>query len=106
MSLYQVHAFVCTNQRPQGDAKGCCHSKGAAELLDKLKEKMHSQERSYTFRINKAGCLGQCSKGVCMVVYPQAIWYQNVKVSDLDELIEGFEKKQPIKRLMLNQNNS
>jgi (2Fe-2S) ferredoxin len=39
-------------------------------------------------RVNSAGCLGQCAHGVTVVVYPEAVWYGNVRPEDVDRIVE------------------
>ena len=39
-------------------------------------------------RANAAGCLDQCELGPTVVIYPQAIWYGGVKLSDVPRIVE------------------
>jgi (2Fe-2S) ferredoxin len=39
-------------------------------------------------RANKAGCLDQCELGPTVVIYPQEIWYGNVKPEDVPRIID------------------
>ncbi len=51
-------------------------------------------------RVNKAGCMGQCGHGPMVVVYPEAIWYSNVKLSDVAEIVNRhLAADQPVERL-------
>ncbi len=43
-------------------------------MKDKLREAGLKEE----FRVNKAGCLGQCGHGPIVVVYPDNVWYSHV----------------------------
>jgi (2Fe-2S) ferredoxin len=53
-------------------------------------------------RINKSGCLDQCEHGPMMVVYPEAVWYGNVKPEDADEIVaEHLVGGRPVERLMV-----
>lgn len=38
-------------------------------------------------RVSKALCLGRCSEGPCIVIYPEAIWYTYATEADIDEII-------------------
>jgi (2Fe-2S) ferredoxin len=38
-------------------------------------------------RINKSGCLDQCEHGPVMVVYPETVWYCNVRPEDAAEIV-------------------
>ena len=43
-------------------------------------------------RVNKAGCLDRCAGGPVAVVYPEAVWYSYVDLSDIDEIVESHLK--------------
>jgi NADH-quinone oxidoreductase subunit F len=50
----------------------------------------------------ETGPLGIIGKGVVMVVYPEGVYYGNVKLEDIPELVEEhFIKGRPLKRLMI-----
>jgi NADH:ubiquinone oxidoreductase subunit F (NADH-binding)/(2Fe-2S) ferredoxin len=50
----------------------------------------------------ETGPLGIIGKGVVMVVYPEGVYYGNVKPEDIPELVEEhFIKGRPLKRLMI-----
>jgi (2Fe-2S) ferredoxin len=88
MPFFQRHVFVCTNERAPGNPKGCCKSKGAEEVRDELKKRLAERGLKKVVRANAAGCLDQCEHGVTVVVYPEQVWYGNVTVADVPELIE------------------
>ena len=51
-------------------------------------------------RINKAGCLDQCEHGPMMVVYPEAVWYGNVRPEDAAAIVEEhLVGGRPVERL-------
>ena len=53
-------------------------------------------------RVNKAGCLDQCARGVTCVVYPENVWYGGVTVDDVDEIVERhLEGGEPVERLVI-----
>lgn len=39
-------------------------------------------------RVNKSGCLDQCERGITIVVYPEAVWYGHVALTDVDEIVQ------------------
>ena len=86
MIPYERHVFVCENRRAEDNPKGCCAAKGAAEIRDRLKKLAYDAGLKGRVRINSAGCLDQCARGVTIVVYPEAVWYGRVTLDDVDEL--------------------
>jgi (2Fe-2S) ferredoxin len=88
MGRYERHVFVCVNERPPGDPKGCCLEKGSAEVRDALKAELRRRGLSGVVRANNAGCLDACAHGVSMVIYPEGIWYGRVQLGDVGEIIE------------------
>ena len=87
MQVYKRHVFVCINQRPKGHRRGDCDSKGASDLHRELKNAVLRAGLNLEIRINKAGCLDQCSQGPVMVIYPEGIWYKAVGLDDVDEIV-------------------
>ena len=85
---YQHHVFFCLNTREDGSA--CCTDHGAEAAFDHMKaqvKKLNLNGKGKT-RINRAGCLDRCGEGPLMVIYPEAIWYTFVDLSDIDEIID------------------
>jgi len=53
-------------------------------------------------RSNAAGCLDACEHGVTVVIYPEQIWYGNVTVDDVEEIIQDhLIKNSPVERLKI-----
>lgn len=88
MPIYERHVFVCENERPPDNPKGCCSAKGGVEVRALLKDAVARAGLVGRVRVNSAGCLGQCAQGVTVVVYPEAIWYGHVRVEDVDRIVE------------------
>lgn len=84
---FEKHVFVCVNEREAG--KQCCNASGSVEVWSAFKEKIKERKLAGKIRINKAGCLDQCAKGVSVVVYPDGTYYGHVTVADVDEIIES-----------------
>lgn len=99
---YTHHVFVCTNERPEGSPRGCCKSKGGDELHAALKKAAAKAGLSDHVRVNKSGCLDQCEQGATMVVYPEAVWYGHVALTDVDAIVqEHLVNGRPVERLRL-----
>lgn len=89
MPTFQRHVFVCTNERAADHPRGSCKLKGGPEVRDKLKAALTARGISKIVRANAAGCLDQCEHGITIVVYPEQVWYGNVTVADIDEIIDS-----------------
>ncbi|MDR0250086.1 MAG: NAD(P)H-dependent oxidoreductase subunit E [Burkholderiales bacterium] len=88
MSHYQRHVFFCCNQRPPDER--CCAQTDAETMYLYVKDRVKALRLTdkSRVRINRAGCLGRCEEGPCLVVYPEATWYTYRTASDLDEIID------------------
>jgi len=96
------HVFICVNERPEDDPRGCCASKGGAEVAAAFKQKLYERGLKRIVRPNKAGCLDQCARGVTVVIYPEGIWYGGVTPADVDEIIERHVLGgRPVERLVI-----
>lgn len=88
MTHYIKHVFLCTNQKIAG--KQCCANTGGELFFDYMKTKLlelglHGPGK---VRISKSGCLGRCSEGPCIVIYPEGTWYSYTTTADIDEIID------------------
>jgi (2Fe-2S) ferredoxin len=102
MAKFEKHIFVCTNQRPEGNPKGCCDPKGAGELHQLFKVAVARRGLKGKVRANKSGCLDQCEHGPTVVVYPEAVWYGGVTAADVEEIVEShIVGGRPVERLMI-----
>jgi (2Fe-2S) ferredoxin len=68
---FERHAFVCVNAE-------ACAPLGAEAVHKAMKDKLREAGLKEEFRVNKAGCLGQCGHGPIVVVYPEGTWYSHV----------------------------
>ena len=84
---YRKHVFICVNQRPEGDPKGCCWDKQSVRR--RLYMKNRAKELGLDdVRINAAGCLDRCELGPTMVVYPEGVWYTFANDADIEEILQ------------------
>jgi (2Fe-2S) ferredoxin len=99
---YQYHVFFCLNQREDGSA--CCTEHGAEAAFDHMKSQVKKLNLNGKgkVRVNRAGCLDRCGEGPLLVVYPEAIWYTFIDLSDIDEIIsEHLQHGRVVKRLQV-----
>jgi (2Fe-2S) ferredoxin len=98
---FQRHIFFCINERNNGEA--CCAQHNALAAFEHCKSQVKAAGLAGPgqVRVNKAGCLDRCAAGPVAVVYPEAIWYSYVDVSDIDEIVESHLKNgQVVERLL------
>jgi (2Fe-2S) ferredoxin len=102
MSRFEKHIFICTNQRPADDARGCCAARGAESVVEAFKVELVRRGLKGRMRANKAGCLDNCARGVSVVIYPDGVWYGGVTARDVPEIVERhLLAGRPIDRLAL-----
>ena len=102
MPAYERHIFVCTNQRPQGHPRGSCDPAGEGRLQKAFKKSLAEHGLVGRVRANRAGCLDQCEHGPTVVIYPDAVWYGGVGLTDVDEIVESHVvNDEPVERLRL-----
>lgn len=88
MPVFQCHLFVCTNRREPGNSRGCCDPAGSGVLRDRFKAELKKRGLGPLVRANQSGCLDQCELGPTVVIYPQQIWYGNVRLDDVSRIVE------------------
>jgi len=99
---YKNHVFICTNQKPEG--KPCCQNTGGLAFFDHMKKQLvelgfHGPGQ---IRVSKSLCLGRCSLGPMLVIYPEGVWYRYASFDDIDEIISShLLQGKPVERLLV-----
>ena len=102
MASFERHIFVCINERTAEDPRGYCAAVGGLEVAAKMKIAAYERGLKRVVRVNKAGCLDQCARGVSCVVYPENVWYGAVTAADVEEIVESpLEGGAPVERLIV-----
>ena len=83
------HIIVCTNQRPVGHPRGSCGENQANEVFEKLSMGIEQKMLFGKALVTNAGCMGPCSMGPVVVVYPEGVWYTKVKPDDVEEILDS-----------------
>jgi (2Fe-2S) ferredoxin len=97
---YRKHVFICTNQKPEG--KKSCGEEHGLQLVAAFKEELKQHNAHIEIRAQKAGCLDICKFGPGMVVYPEAVFYGQVTLDDVKEIVtEHLLADKPVQRLVL-----
>jgi (2Fe-2S) ferredoxin len=94
------HIFICTSSRPTGQQKGMCHTKEGVALMMKFMEEVEERDLGGEVFVTNTGCFGICEKGPVVVVYPDNVWYANVSIDDVEEIMdEHIDGGSPVSRL-------
>ena len=101
--VFDIHIFVCTNQR-SGNERLCCGEVHGLGLVAEFKKQLKDLNVNLKTRANKSGCLGICDFGPTVAIYPEGTFYVGVKKDDVKEIIEShIINKKPLERLLLKQ---
>lgn len=99
--VYDIHIFVCTNERADKSVPSCGESHGN-DLVAEFKKQLSNRNIQGKLRVQKSGCLGICKFGPTIAIYPEGIFYVNVKKEDVEEIIlSHLINKKPLERLLL-----
>ena len=102
LAKFERHLFVCTNARDESAPRPSCLPRGAKELKDAFKDAVKAVGLKSRVRANESGCLDQCEHGPVVVVYPEAIWYGFVQISDVGEIVKDhLIGGHPVERLRI-----
>ena len=97
---YKKHVFICTNQK-EAPKKSCGELHGLA-LVDAFKSALKERDLTVEIRAQKTGCLDICGRGPSVVVYPEGVFYGNVQLTDVDEIVSShLVNDVPVERLKL-----
>ncbi len=83
---FKKHVFICTNDKEA--PKKSCGSVHGMQLVDAFKEELKEKGLLQEIRAQRAGCLDCCAQGPTMVVYPEGVFYGNVQLGDVKEIVE------------------
>ena len=88
---YIKQIFVCTNDA-KGEKASCGDHKGE-EIFRQLRETAKTRGLHPKIRVAQAKCLGQCSTGCNIMVYPDNVWYSGVSRDDVPGLADKYLSK-------------
>jgi (2Fe-2S) ferredoxin len=94
------HVFVCVQDRPIGHPRPSCSQKKCAEVAEEFY--WHLQERQLfdQIQVTTTSCLGPCSEGPSVLVYPEGVMYGGVSKPDVATIFEEhLQNDQPVERL-------
>lgn len=93
--------FFCTHERDSDASRGCCAAKGSLALMKAVKTAAKAKGIS-NIRVQKAGCLGQCERGISCVVYPEGVWYTLTGEENIPALLNHLRSGTIAEHLRMN----
>ncbi len=98
----EKHVFVCTQSRPAGHPRPSCSQKGCAEVFEEFLAQLQRRNLFDKVQVTATGCMGPCSEGPSVLVYPEGVMYGGLGKDDVatvfDEHLVGGE---PVQRLFM-----
>ena len=93
--VLRKQVFCCTT-----DGEGRCATKGGKEVWQKFKDEVKARGLTDVI-VTQVGCTGQHAVGPTLIVHPDGIWYRQVTVDDVAEIIEQhLVGGKPVERLV------
>ena len=101
----QYHVFVCTGKS--------CSAVDSAEVKNAFERELKARGLQYgkvskgcspngTVVLTECGSVGFCAVGAAVMVYPDGVWYAQVRAADVPEIIEEhILNGRPVERLAL-----
>ena len=78
-----------------------CTSSGSKQLQETFKEQLAANGLAEEVKIIQTGCFGLCALGPVVVVYPEGVFYSQVKVEDVPVIVtEHLLKGRVVQRLV------
>jgi (2Fe-2S) ferredoxin len=101
----QHHVFVCTGKS--------CSAVDSAEVRDAFERELKARGLQYgkekkgcnpngSVVLTECGSVGFCAIGAAVMIYPDGVWYAQVRASDVPEIVEQhIVNGRPVERLAL-----
>lgn len=80
--MFEKHILICAGTG--------CISSGTLQVKEALERELKKHNLEDKVRIILSGCHGFCEKGPIFIVYPEDIFYCEVKPEDMPELVEEY----------------
>ncbi len=78
-----------------------CHAYGCLKVADAFRQEIQAQDLQDEVALRLTGCHGFCERGPIVVIQPEGIFYQRIKLDDIPEVItQTVLQKKVISRLL------
>jgi NADH:ubiquinone oxidoreductase subunit F (NADH-binding)/(2Fe-2S) ferredoxin/NAD-dependent dihydropyrimidine dehydrogenase PreA subunit len=78
--LERAHVLICSGSN--------CVSRGAKSLRDEFEEHLNRLEIRDEIKLVNTGCVGLCEQGPFVIVYPEGVFYAQIKPKHIKEICE------------------
>ncbi len=95
MELYRSHVLICAGTG--------CTSSGSTNIETKFVEELEKHDLTKEVKLVKTGCFGLCEAGPIVIVYPEGSFYSQIKVEDIEKIVEEHLLKGRIVKELLHQ---
>jgi (2Fe-2S) ferredoxin len=95
------HIFVCSSSRLTGEIKGFCAQNEGLEILENIVEEVQDRSLDADIMVTNTGCLGLCSMGPIVMIYPEQTWYGKVTPDDVEDIMDALEEGSQVERLII-----
>lgn len=98
----EKHVFVCTQQRPPGHPRSSCGEKQCAAVMEEFLWQVQNKELYDKIQVTATGCMGPCSEGPTVLVYPEGVMYGGVNKESVNTIIdEHLVGNKPVESLLM-----
>ncbi|MTI49809.1 MAG: NADH-quinone oxidoreductase subunit NuoF [Firmicutes bacterium] len=93
MNIYRSHVLIC-------GGTGCTSSK-SDKLQKEFQNLIQKKDLDKEVKVVRTGCFGLCEAGPIVIVYPEGSFYSQIKLEDVEEIVEEhLLKGVVVKRLL------
>lgn len=79
--------YVCDSHKPKVHGGGCCNDKGSQGLLLEFNRQLHEHNLHTKVELIPTTCLSQCLTGVSVRVWPDQVYYGQVRHDDVSDIV-------------------
>ena len=91
--MIRTHVLICAGTG--------CTSSNSLKIGERLEQQIAEKGLAEEVKVVRTGCFGLCALGPVMIVYPEGTFYSQVKIEDVDEIVEEhLLKGRPVDRLI------